>query len=295
MSPPSDNLAIQHVSDTALWVAYYRAKESERPDALFHDSFAKILVGDRGKQIAESMKATSRFTKWSVIIRTCIIDRFIQTLTEESAKGGAVDTVVNLGAGLDTRPYRLKLPKNLRWIEVDYPHVVDHKEKLLGSEVPGVQLERIALDLSDRKKRQELFGRVGSQSKKVLILTEGVIPYLTEEQVATLAEDLRAEKTFRFWIAEYFAPWVYRHLQSSGRMKQMKNAPFQFFPEDWFGLFERGGWKPQETRYLVEESRKLGRANPIPWWMLFARPFVKKERLQQMGKMSGYVLFTKAE
>ena len=293
---PADNLAIQHVSDTALWVAHYRAVETERPDALFRDPLAKILVGERGRKIAESMKATSRFTKWTVVIRTCIIDSFIQQLTKEGQNAGdSVDTVINLGAGLDTRPYRLKLPKKVRWIEVDYPHVIEHKEKLLGSETPGVQLERIALDLADRQKRQELFARLGSQSQKALILTEGVIPYLTEEQVATLAEDLHSQKNFRFWIAEYFAPWVYRHLRHSGRMKKMKNAPFQFFPADWFDFFKRGGWKPEEIRYFAEETQKLGRKSPMPWWFSLIRPFMNREKLRQMGKMSGYVLYTKIE
>lgn len=36
------------VSDTARWVAVYRAWESARPDALFHDPFAQRLAGDRG-------------------------------------------------------------------------------------------------------------------------------------------------------------------------------------------------------------------------------------------------------
>jgi methyltransferase (TIGR00027 family) len=293
MPQPADNLAIQHVSDTALWVAHYRAVESERPDALFRDPFAKILVGERGRKIAESMKATSRFTKWTVVIRTCIIDGFIQKLTEEGPN--SVDTVINLGAGLDTRPYRLKLPKKVRWVEVDYPHMIEHKEKLLASETPGVQLERIALDLSDRQKRQELFARLGSQSQKALILTEGVIPYLTEEQVATLAEDLHSQKSFRFWIGEYFAPWIYRHIRNPKRMKNMKNAPFRFFPADWFGFFERGGWKPLETRYFSEESQKLGRASPMPWWFSLTRLFMNREKLRQLGKMSGYVLYTKIE
>src|SRR5678815_604836 len=106
---------IDHVSDTALWVAAYRAMESERPDALFHDRFASLLTGEKGRRIVQWAKA-SRYTRWSVAIRTCIIDSFIQELTT-----GSVDTVLNLGAGLDARPYRMNLPESLSWIEVDFP------------------------------------------------------------------------------------------------------------------------------------------------------------------------------
>ncbi|MDE3110116.1 MAG: class I SAM-dependent methyltransferase, partial [Acidobacteriota bacterium] len=46
---------MQHVSDTAFWVAHYRAIEGERPDALFHDPLAGVLAGERGRNIAEHM------------------------------------------------------------------------------------------------------------------------------------------------------------------------------------------------------------------------------------------------
>src|SRR5262245_39319823 len=104
---------IHHVSDTSLWVAYYRAEESDRPDALFHDPLARRLVGERGQAIAKSMESVGRFTRWTVVIRTLLIDRFIDDLVHREG----VDTVINLGAGLDTRPYRMKLPSELRWIE----------------------------------------------------------------------------------------------------------------------------------------------------------------------------------
>lgn len=46
---------IRNVSDTARWVAFYRAQETERPDAVFRDPFARRLAGQRGEQIAKAM------------------------------------------------------------------------------------------------------------------------------------------------------------------------------------------------------------------------------------------------
>src|SRR3954469_17468733 len=108
-NPDADDL-LPNVSDTALWVAHYRAEESERPDALFRDPYAQRLAGERGRRIAEAMGATSKYTRWTLVIRTVIIDRFIS-----EAVAGGVDTVLNLGAGLDSRPYRMALPAALRW------------------------------------------------------------------------------------------------------------------------------------------------------------------------------------
>jgi hypothetical protein len=95
---------IEHVSDTAFWVARHRANESARPDALFHDPLAARLAGERGAEIARTLP-NAHMTGWAVVMRTLIIDELIL-----SAIAQGVDTVVNLGAGLDTRPYRMALP-----------------------------------------------------------------------------------------------------------------------------------------------------------------------------------------
>src|SRR4051812_25904069 len=100
---------IRDVGDTAFWIAHYRGEESQRPDALFQDPLARRLSGEHGRAIAAAMPA-ERMVAWTVAVRTRVIDDFISA---EIARGA--DTVLNLGAGLDTRPYRMKLPASLRW------------------------------------------------------------------------------------------------------------------------------------------------------------------------------------
>jgi methyltransferase (TIGR00027 family) len=276
---------IADVSDTALWVAVYRAQESERPDALFSDPLAGRLIGDRGRQIAANMSG-GRFTSWTVAIRTCIIDAYILELVPTG-----IDTVINLGAGLDTRPYRLDLPASLRWIEVDYPHVIELKERQLAGEMPNCRLERVKLDLADGDARNKFFADVDSVSRNVLVLTEGVMPYLTLEQGASLADDLARQRRFRFWIAEYYSEQAMPYLKRRGRMKQMRNAPFRFFPDDWFGFFSEHGWNARETRYLGETSLALRRPIPMPWWAAILRFFMRPRDKQAMRKHTGYTLF----
>jgi O-methyltransferase involved in polyketide biosynthesis len=43
---------VRNISDTALWVAHYRAVESERADAHFHDPYARALAGERAAHFA---------------------------------------------------------------------------------------------------------------------------------------------------------------------------------------------------------------------------------------------------
>ncbi len=64
------------MSDTALWVAIYRAQESERSDALFRDPLAKWLSGERGQKNAELL-GHSAIMYWVMVIRTIAIDRLI--------------------------------------------------------------------------------------------------------------------------------------------------------------------------------------------------------------------------
>jgi methyltransferase (TIGR00027 family) len=103
----SDEGGLRNISDTAHWVAMYRALESERPDALFRDPFAMRLAGERGARIAEGHTFAQR-NAWSFVARTVLFDRFISDAVAQGA-----DMVVNLAAGLDARPYRMALPSHL--------------------------------------------------------------------------------------------------------------------------------------------------------------------------------------
>ena len=286
----AENNTIHDVSDTALWVAHYRALETKEKNPLFRDTLAEVLVGERGKKIAENMKSSSKYTQWAVIIRTYIIDNFIQNLVREG-----VDTIINLGAGLDTRPYRMDLPSHLKWIEVDYPHMIEHKEKLLAHEKPRVQLQRIKMDLANNEERKKLLLKLGSETQKAMILTEGVIPYLSEEHVADLADELNAIPSFKYWTTEYFSPLLYRYFQSSKQTQKMRNAPFRFFPKDWFDFFKQHGWVPKEINYLQEATEKAGRKVPLPWFINIFTLFTPKEKLIKYQRQAAYVLFTKED
>ena len=244
---------IGNVSDTAFWIAHYRAVETKRTDALFRDPLAGVLAGERGEKIARTMPM-SFWTAWSVVIRTCIIDDFIRRAIEEGA-----DTILNLGAGLDTRPYRMELPESLVWIEADYPKMIEFKEEKLASEKPRCQLERAKVDLSNAVERKRFLASVDARAKKLVVLTEGVVPYLSEEEVGSLANDLAALEHARRWIVEYFSPEMLKYRNRGPMRRRMRNAPFKFAPKDWFGFFREHGWRSKEIRYLMEEAERLKR------------------------------------
>ena len=134
---------VRNISDTARWVAYFRARETQRPDALFHDPYAERLAGELGSQIANAL-AEGNKQEWAWTARTYLFDKFLMSEIQAGA-----DLVLGLGAGLDTRPYRLKLASNIQWVEVDLPEILAYKEELLADEKPACQLQRVSLDLLD--------------------------------------------------------------------------------------------------------------------------------------------------
>jgi methyltransferase (TIGR00027 family) len=249
---------MRNISDTARWVARYRAIESDRPDAWFHDPLAKRLAGDSGAEFANRMEFATR-NSWSFVARTVLIDRCI---TQQIAAGA--DMVVNLAAGLDTRPYRLALPSNLPWIEIDLPELLAYKNDMLRDERPVCALERIALDLQDIPARRALFETLGRRASNAVILAEGLLIYLTSDEVAALATDLAQPRGFLSWILDLTSPALLRMLtRSMGANLEAAGAPLKFAPGEGPAFFARYGWRPVEAQSLLHAAAALKRLRPL--------------------------------
>lgn len=265
---------IRDVSDTARWVAVFRARESSRPDALFHDHFAARLAGDRGAQIAAKMTFQNRHS-WSFVARTWLFDRILM----DQVRSGA-DTIVNLAAGLDTRPYRLDLPPHLHWIEVDFPRLLAYKTEVLRDERPRCALERIPLDLADVPARRALFARVGANRRRVVVVTEGFLVYLTRDAVASLSADLSHQQEFRTWIVDLTSPSLLRMIQKHTAPLIDAKTPLQFAPEEGPAFFEGYGWRVHRVESTLKTAARIRRL-PSLWMRLvaaFSSPDPKRNR-----------------
>lgn len=275
---------IRNVSDTARWVATYRAQESERPDALFHDPFARRLAGERGEQIAKSMPL-GRDNSWSMVTRTFLGDQIIK----EQVRGG-VDLVINLAAGLDSRPYRLQLPPSLKWIEVDLPEILSYKEEILHNDKPVCQLERIRLDLSNAAARRDLFADLSRRCQKALINTEGLLIYLNSEDVVGLAKDLAAPSSFDSWMLDIASPGLLKMLAKRMSKQLMQSAPFKFAPPDGPDFFVPCGWKPAEVHSLLKNGARLKR---LPLFLRFFALFPETPKSRRDRPWSAVCLMKK--
>jgi methyltransferase (TIGR00027 family) len=279
-------MAIENVSDTARWVAVYRAMETARPDALFRDPYAERLAGEKGQTIVDEMKR-GRAMAWAMIVRTAVMDELIM----ERVKQNGVDTVLNLAAGLDARAWRLPLPSTLRWIDVDLPAMTEYKASLMRDVVPVCQYEAIAADLTDAAVRDALFSQIDSGAKRVLVISEGLLVYLSEEEVKSLARAVHGMQSARWWITDIASPMLLEWMHKRwGKSVDAGNAPFKFGPADSAMFFKAVGWR--EIRFLsqIDEARRLNREMKLMWlWRIVGR-FMSKKRREAARRMSAIIL-----
>ena len=280
-------MAIEHVSDTARWVAVYRAMETERPDAIFRDPFARRLAGDRGQSIVDGMKQ-GRSMAWAMITRTASFDEMILAMIARER----VDLVVNLACGLDARAWRLEVPRDLHWVDVDFPVMIDYKTEIMKGERPACRYDAIAADLTDAAARSALFARLGAGAQRALVISEGLLIYLTPDQVSALARDLHAQASFRWWLVDLAHPQLLKMMTKMwGKGVADGNAPFRFAPEESTDYFLPLGWRETEFRSQMDESRRLKREMRGMWFWRFMAKFYPKKQRDIFRRFAGYVMF----
>lgn len=246
----------KNISDTAYLVAAYRAFETERKDALFKDPYAKQLVGQHGLEVVHQLP-DGKDSSWFLVARTVILDQWITDLIHSEK----IDTVLNLASGLDTRAFRLSLPSDLNWYDIDLPEITQYKKNNLEGIKPKCQYHLIPLDLSDQTQRSQFFDSVSKDSKKSLIISEGFLMYLNPTQVADLAQELGRHKSFQFWLAELIGPVQLKLIQMKwGKAFKEANSQMQFAPSNGPDFFKQYGWENRHFISLFDKAIEIGRA-----------------------------------
>jgi methyltransferase (TIGR00027 family) len=235
-----------------------RALETERPDGWLKDPFAARLAGERGMAIAKALPSVEVMC-FGIGIRSRILDDVIAA--EISDRG--IATVLCVGAGLDTRPWRLDLPRWLRWIEVDLQPMLDYKWSIMGSEPPVCNLQRLAVDLNDPDQRDAMFAEVADP--KALMITEGLLMYLPASTVEALAREAAAE--VEYWLLDVASTALSRGVRMDQfRQVEAVRAPDNLDGEGILETLDRTGWtRVAAYTYAVQGMSKMppGRAEAM--------------------------------
>jgi len=176
-------------------VAACRALEFESPDGFVQDPFAARLAGERGMAMLRAMPQPEMM-RFGIAVRS----RFLDELLLEALASHPIATVLSLGCGLDTRPWRLALPPDLRWIEVDFADMLDYKDTTMSGEAPRCRRERLTADVNDAPQRHAIYAAAGAAP--ALMITEGLLMYLPAATMEALAAESWRECGVAHWISD---------------------------------------------------------------------------------------------
>jgi methyltransferase (TIGR00027 family) len=228
---------------------------------LFSDPLAERLAGDQGRAIVARVPRWTR-NGWWLIARTKIIDDVIARSIADGC-----DRVLNLAAGLDTRPYRLDLPSDFPWIEADLPPLLAEKTQLLDDQTPRCRLTRAAVDLSDPHARDAFLNEALDGATKALVLTEGLMMYLEDRDVIALSAAIKRPEV-AWWMLDFAGPGL-KKMMNKKMAGMLQNAPFKFAPENGLAYFEGLGWRTLEAESLLVAANRFHRLptlmRPAAW------------------------------
>lgn len=238
---------ITHISDTALMVAACRAHETEQEDAFVRDPFR--LAGEHGPAIVASMPH-SAVLRIGLAIRT----RFVDELLLDALAVHPVATVLSVGCGLDTRPWRLSLPSGLRWIEIDFAEILDYKDRLMHGETPCCRRERLEIDLNDAAQRRAMYEAAGPAP--ALMITEGLLLYLPAATVDALGAESWNQSGIAHWISDITTSAFSRTLGGGeDTMQPIRHvqAPDCLKGEQILEVLRRHGWTTSAMRSYISD------------------------------------------
>ncbi|WTF17827.1 class I SAM-dependent methyltransferase [Streptomyces sp. NBC_01601] len=170
---------------TAVGVAKVRALETERQDALFRDPLAQAFATAGGLWASspspddEAARRRRLAVSFSIVIRTKFLDDLLQR-----ASASGVRQVVLLGAGMDSRAFRMDWPKDTRLFEVDTAAPLNFKASVLRQEGAVARCERIPVAVDLREDWPGALAAAGHDpSLPTAWIAEGLLIYLPEDAV----------------------------------------------------------------------------------------------------------------
>src|SRR5262249_36059806 len=230
------------------------------------DPFAARLAGERGVAILREMPHAN-VLRIGMAIRT----RFVDELLLEALAKYPIANVLSVGCGLDTRPWRLELSPDLRWIGIDFADVLDYKDRLMSGERSQCRRERLTVDLNDAAQRRVMYEAAGSSS--ALMITEGLLLYLPAATVDGLAAEAFAHSRVAHWISDITTSAFSKVLGGGADTLQPirhVQAPDALKGEQILEVLQRHGWTTSAMRSYINDvgfvyerfRRSMGGATP---------------------------------
>jgi methyltransferase (TIGR00027 family) len=184
----------QPLASTAYWTAAVRALETRRPDRLIDDPWAELLAGETGR---EWIQPKSPESVVPIVLRTRYFDDAIDLANRESG----IRQFVLMGAGLDTRAYRLAWPEGTTVFELDLPELLAYKESILHQANAQMRCERVPVSTDMTQEWIPDLLKAGfKEGLSSGWLLEGFLFYLPSLSVVSLLEQVSHLSAKDSWL-----------------------------------------------------------------------------------------------
>ncbi|MER5704065.1 SAM-dependent methyltransferase [Micromonospora sp. NPDC002296] len=245
------------ISYTAQWTAAARARETERPDGIVRDGYARQLAEPRGFELLDRYQGAG--VADFVAVRTRYIDDALVRLLAETG----IRQVVMLANGMDVRTHRLEWPAGVTVYEVDHGALLDEKQQRLAKldAEPRVAAVPIGADLAGdwlTALRSAGFGR----AERTLWIAEGLLFFLTEEQAGRLLETVAgASQPGSRLVIDLTSAALLRHPMTQSFLQRLRDdgTPWQFGTDDPADFLAAHGWTVRDLRQPGEPGAGEGR------------------------------------
>lgn len=257
-----------NIGSTAVAVAQMRAVETSRPDRLFADAIAAELVeaadipgvSSVTLQVMESVPMLERAYR-AVVHRTWFLDQQVIHAVEAGCR-----QVVIVGAGLDTRAYRLDCAA--MFFEIDFQNIFDLKEPVLAPKQPtGLGRAAVCADLTSPDWPAALTNAGFDPAVPTAWVAEGLLMYLTDAEntsLITAITDMSASGSRLIFVTN--GPGWMADSASAQLQQAVDSAGFGFKshvddPSAWVSAF---GWTLRTATTLEQIGLDLGRLYELP-------------------------------
>ncbi|HEX6470875.1 MAG TPA: class I SAM-dependent methyltransferase, partial [Streptosporangiaceae bacterium] len=161
------------VQKTLSPVLKAKALDNRLPDPILGDKYAEQAMRRLDPDYDHRRFGTSQIGL-AAVVRAKAHDDWARSFLADHPDA----VVLHLGCGLDARVYRVDPPATVEWYDLDYPSIIELRKRLLP---PREHYNLIGSSVTDLAWLDRI-----PRGRPVLMIAEGLVPYLTEAEVRQL-------------------------------------------------------------------------------------------------------------
>jgi O-methyltransferase involved in polyketide biosynthesis len=177
MTDDKEKIILTEEQETLLVPLYSKAVESQRARPIFVDPKAVEILENVEYDFAR-LKTPRKTT-----VTLCIRANKIDAITREFLASHPRSVVIHLGCGLDSRYIRVN-NREVEWFDLDMPEVIALRRKFY-QEINNYHM------IPSSVTRPGWLGLISPGDRAVLVIAEGLLMYLEEEDVKALVRRLK--------------------------------------------------------------------------------------------------------